>query len=113
MKNCIVITNVDSFAGYAIAFEFLSKWNHSSSSKPVTEFRLLCHERQGLHELEKLGGKIFEVENFDDKKEIRAIMRGVFYVVLIPEYSTERVQEGEAIIDAAEKEGVDYMTMLS
>lgn len=113
MKTSIVITNVDSFAGYAIAYEFVSKWNRNSSSKPATEFRLLCHERQGLQELEKLGGKIFERKNFDDKKEMRAIMKNTFYVILIPEYSSARLQEGETIIHAAKSEGVGYMTMLS
>ncbi|KAI8091905.1 hypothetical protein BDF21DRAFT_490581 [Thamnidium elegans] len=114
MKKYIVITNVDSLAGYAIAYEFVSKWNRSSSlSIPVTEFRLLCHKRQGLQDLEKLGGKVIEMKSFDDKKEMKAVMKDVYCVFLIPEYSSNRLKEGEAIIHAAKEEGVGYMTMLS
>ncbi|KAI9338426.1 hypothetical protein BD770DRAFT_373281 [Pilaira anomala] len=112
MLNTIVITNVDSLLGYAIAYKFVSDWNRQSTGA-VTEFRLLCHERQGLQELEKLGGKIIEMQKFDDEKEMSHIMKNVDYVIYVPEYSNDRIQEGELVIRTAKQEGVGYLTMLS
>lgn len=108
-----MITNVDSLLGYAIAYKFVSDWNRQLTGAVITEFRLLCHERQGLQELEKLGGKIIEMQKFDDEKEMSHIMKNVDYVIYVPEYSKDRIQEGELVIRTAKQEGVGYLTMLS
>lgn len=117
MKNAIVITNVDSLLGYAVAYRFLEDWNREEQSynqlRETTEFRLLCHERQGLEDLERLGGKIFEIENFADERVISHIMKGVYYLVFIPEFSDRRLSEGEAVLTGAKDENVDYVAMFS
>lgn len=95
----------------------MEDWNREETGydelKAKTEFRLLCHERQGLQDLERLGGKIFEIQNFDDERAMIHLMKGVVYVMFIPESSENRVQEGEAILKSAKKENVDYLAMFS
>jgi hypothetical protein len=117
MKNAIVITNVDSLLGYAVAYRFVEDWNREEQGynelREIIEFRLLCHERQGLEDLERLGGKIYEVENFADKLVMSHIMKGVYYVMYIPEFSERRLGEGEAVLKGAKDQNVDYVAMFS
>lgn len=112
MKNAIVITNVDSLLGYALAYRFLEGFNRSAL-KSKTEFRLLCHDCKGLEDLERLGAKIIEVQDFKDEKALSKVMKNVVYVMFIPEYSKTRVEDGEAVLKAAKKENVDYLAMFS
>ena len=116
--NAIIITNVDSLLGYAAAYRFLEEWNRVESShyaklRDVTDFRLLCHERQGLEELELLGGKIFEFKHYERNPHMQEIINGAGYVMLIPENSDQRIEEGKAIIQCAKEQGVEYLAMFS
>lgn len=117
MKNAIVITNVDSLLGYGLAYRFLEDWNREeagySEGRETTEFRLLCHDRQGLDDLEKLGGKIFESKSYEDESYIQRVMENVYYVMFVPENSKNRIAEGQAIIHGAKNQKVDYMAMFS
>ncbi|KAI8646801.1 hypothetical protein BD408DRAFT_380072 [Parasitella parasitica] len=118
MKNCILITNVDSLLGYALSYRFLEEWNreqddHYADLREKTEFRLLCRERQGLGELELLGAKIFEVDDYENQRKIKEHMDGVGYVMFLPENSNKRDKEGETVIKCAKEQGVDYVTMMS
>lgn len=117
MKNAIVITNVDSLLGYGLAYRFLEDWNREEAGytekRDTTEFRLLCHDRQGLEDLEKLGGRVFELKNFSDEKSIEHVMENVCYVMFVPENSDDRIKEGEAIIKGARNQKVDYIAMFS
>lgn len=117
MNNAIVITNVDSLLGYSLAYRFLEDWNREkpgySEKREATEFRLLCHERQGMEELEVLGGKIFELRDYADKDAMNHIMKNTSYVIFVPENSDRRIEEGESVIHCAKKQNVEYLTMLS
>ncbi|CEP13712.1 hypothetical protein [Parasitella parasitica] len=118
MKNCILITNVNSLLGYALSYRFLEEWNREQDEnyaelREKTEFRLLCRERQGLDELELLGAKIIEVQDYQNQGKIKEYMDGVGYVMFLPENSSQRLKEGETVIKCAKEQGVDYVTMLS
>lgn len=119
MKNCILITNVDSLLGYALSYRFLEEWNrerqHESDAilRDKTEFRLLCRERQGLEDLELLGAKIMEVADYTNKDKMKEFMNGVGYVMFLPENSNQTIKEGETVVECAKEQGVDYVTMLS
>ncbi|KAL9541685.1 hypothetical protein PS6_010188 [Mucor atramentarius] len=99
IKNCILITNVDSLLGYALSFRFLEEWNREreqegyANLRDKTEFRLLCRERQGLEELELLGAKVFEVADYTNKDKLKEFMDGVGYVMFLPENSSRTVKE--------------------
>ncbi|KAF1802499.1 hypothetical protein V8B55DRAFT_1378072 [Mucor lusitanicus] len=120
MKNCILITNVDSLLGYALSYRFLEEWNRErqhettyAALRDKTEFRLLCRERQGLEDLELLGAKIIEVADYTNKDKMKEFMDSVGYVMFLPENSSQTVKEGETVIECAKEQGVDYVTMLS
>lgn len=118
MKNCILITNVDSLLGYALSLRFLEEWNQGlgencSSLKEKTEFRLLCRERQGMEDLEMLGARIIEVADYENQEEIKGFMNGVGYVMFLSENSNRKIKQGETVIQCAKDQGVEYVTMFS
>lgn len=118
MKNCILITNVDSLLGYALSFRFLEEWNREieenySSLREKTEFRLLCRERQGMEDLEMLGAKIIEVADYENQEKMKEYMNGVGYAMFLPESSNRKIKQGETVIQCAKEQGVEYVTMFS
>jgi hypothetical protein len=118
MKNVILITNVDSLLGYALAYRFLEEWNRDEEGyvelRDKTEFRLSCRQNVGLEDLAKLGGVIIPVDDYKDKDFINnVLMKGVGYVMYIPENSENRVQEGEMVIQCASEQDVHYLAMFS
>lgn len=103
----ILITNVDSYFGYNLAFQFLQL------KRQDTEFVLLCHERQLTSKLTELGGKVHELSTYKDKERLAEVCRGVSYVILVPENSLQSYEEGCCIIQCAKQHNVNYMAMLS
>ncbi|KAG2198423.1 hypothetical protein INT47_009000 [Mucor saturninus] len=112
MKQAIVITNVDSLLGYALAYRFLEDWNRSND-KDKTEFRLACCKNEGLHDLERLGGQIYEMGDYGDEDAMHHLMKNVIYVLFVPTNTQNRMKEGEAVLKSAHKEKVDYLAMFS
>ncbi|OBZ81815.1 hypothetical protein A0J61_10136 [Choanephora cucurbitarum] len=113
MRDTIVITNVDSLLGYAIAYHFLKLWNRSQSNARLTEFRLVCKDKQGLEDLVRLGGKVIQVQRYDDIDAIREIMQGVYYVMFIPDSDKHSAETGKVVIQAAKQQNVEYLAMFS
>jgi hypothetical protein len=118
MKNAILITNVDSLLGYALAYRFLEDWNRKeedySKLRDKTEFRLSCRQNVGLEDLVRLGGLVMQVDDYQDKDFVNnVLMKGVGYVIYIPENSENRVKEGEVVIQSAKEQGVEYLVMFS
>lgn len=114
MKNAIVITNVDSLLGYALAYRFLEEWNRSdASTKSKTEFRLACSKNEGLKDLERLGGRIYEMGDYGNEEAMHHLMKNVTFVLFVPINSEKRTKEGEAVLKSAHKEKVDYLAMFS
>lgn len=118
MKNVILITNIDSLLGYSLAYRFLEEWNREKEDygelSDKTEFRLSCRQNVGLEDLLKLGGQIIEVKDYQDKDFLNNILlKGVGYVMYIPENSENRVKEGEMLIQCAREQRVDYLAMFS
>ncbi|KAI7899107.1 uncharacterized protein BX663DRAFT_460735, partial [Cokeromyces recurvatus] len=114
MKDVIVITKVDTLLGYALAYRFLEEWNRKKlTSHIATEFRLLCQNREGLEELEILGGKIIEIKDEKDENELRPILRQVAFLMYLPSDHEERLKIGEMVFRCAKEEGVQYVSMFS
>ncbi|KAI9490974.1 hypothetical protein BDB00DRAFT_930822 [Zychaea mexicana] len=103
------ITNVDSLVGYAQAFFFLK---HLDKEKHNIKLRLFCRSREELQELEKMGGESIET-NYMDHHEIEKGLKDVSYLMFIPEYSSDRFQQGYNVLNAAKKQQVDYVAMFS
>ncbi len=104
---------------YQVMVSIIASWKNEIErnlvilkEKKLPEFRLLCHERQGLEELELLGGKVFELRNYTDQEAINHIMRDVCNVIFVPENSDRRIEEGESVINSAKNQNVDYYAFL-
>ncbi|KAG1443136.1 hypothetical protein G6F55_012757 [Rhizopus delemar] len=102
-----IITNGDSLLGYAVAFKFLT-----TSKSESRKYRIFCREKQTLKELELLGAEVIETDYKDEALMCR-MLRGVSYIMLVPEYSSNRIKEAQLIMECAKKEKVDYMTLFS
>lgn len=76
-KSVVVITNVDSLLGFSLAYRFLKRWKEKSA----TEFRLLCRHKEGLQELQNLGGRVIEIHDYGDKDTIMNVLKSATYVM--------------------------------
>ncbi|KAI9030935.1 hypothetical protein CLU79DRAFT_362573 [Phycomyces nitens] len=102
-------SNTDSHLGYALGYYFLEKRNQSSNKHNI---RLLCHKKDGLEELERMGGEVIEVD-YTNEMELRLAMIGTRYLMLNPEFSDNRLVGSTALLNVAKDEGVEYVTMSS
>ncbi|KAI8369551.1 uncharacterized protein BYT42DRAFT_502920 [Radiomyces spectabilis] len=105
-----LITSVDTLIGYSLAYVFLSKQQHGLGKR--NELRLLCRNKEGLEPLEKMGGKIIQV-NWQDKKQMQDAFSGVNYVVFVPSNTNQCHNDGENVVKISKEQGVKYMTMMS
>jgi hypothetical protein len=105
-KDIITIVNVDTLLGYAIAFRFLE------SKRKHTTIRLVCHETDGLEELENLGGEIFKAD-YNNGKKIKEVLNGTQLLLIIPDYSKSRLRHGNFVLCNAKASGVDYVVLFS
>ncbi|KAG2222977.1 hypothetical protein INT45_012276 [Circinella minor] len=103
-----VITNVDSLVGYAVACRLLEGREELQNA----QVRCLCRRREKLEDIERLGGEIMEVD-YQDQNKLRHAMKQARCVFLIPEHSSQRVQEAQNVIKAAKQENVEHMAMKS
>ena len=107
-KQLCVITNADSLVGYALACRILEGREELHN----VQVRCLCRTREKLEDIERLGGEIMEVD-YQDENKLRHAMKQVRCVFLIPEHSSQRVQEAQNVIKAAKQENVEHMAMKS
>ncbi|KAF7731250.1 hypothetical protein EC973_000666 [Apophysomyces ossiformis] len=110
IQRC-VITNVDSYFGFNLAYCFLEGRRQERQTES-SEIRLLCHDRRHVEPLERLGGKIIQLD-YRREDQVREALRDVQYVLFVPENSDERMKEGENIIRIAKEQKVEYMAMFS
>ncbi|KAI8146435.1 hypothetical protein BJV82DRAFT_598518 [Fennellomyces sp. T-0311] len=59
-----------------------------------------------------MGGEIMQV-NYQDEQKIRECVKQAQCVFLIPEHSSQRIQEAENVIKAAKQENVEHMALKS
>ncbi|KAI9269034.1 hypothetical protein BDA99DRAFT_503307 [Phascolomyces articulosus] len=107
-NQVICITNVDGLIGYALACRLLEGRQELQN----IHVRCLCRSTEGLEELQRLGGEIMQV-NYQDENKLRQAVKQARCVFLIPEHSSQRVQEAENVIKAAKQESVEHMAMKS
>lgn len=106
-KMIFCIVNVDSWPGYAMACRFLQ-----GQVELRAHFRLLCHRREGLDELERMGGEVREV-NYEDENDVRQAVQGARVVMLVPLTSQRCQEQGELVMRASQEENVEHVSMLS
>ena len=104
------ITGVDEMLGYAIAYHFLKPFQEENvKGKRV---KLLCQSRRHLEDLEHMGGELVETD-YHDKDQLEKELRGVEYLVFVPQMAQNTVFLGMNVLHAAEDSGVNYVAMLS
>lgn len=115
-KNVCVITNGDSFMGYALCYRFLQAMQNKDQDWQFANYkmRVLCRHRSGygLSKLEEMGAEICEV-NYEDENKLREIFKDVKYMTFVPEHSSNRVKEAKNLLHAACHQGVEHVGMLS
>ncbi|KAI8147960.1 hypothetical protein BJV82DRAFT_594075 [Fennellomyces sp. T-0311] len=104
--NIFAITNVDSLRGYAHAYYFLKNLEKN------VKLRMFCRNRQGLEQLEQMGGELIET-NYLSNHEIENALQDVNYLMFLPEHSRERFQQGFTVLTAAREKQVGYVAMFS
>ncbi|KAL0088466.1 hypothetical protein J3Q64DRAFT_1875414 [Phycomyces blakesleeanus] len=102
-------SNTDSLLGYAFAFYFLEKRNNGTSKHNI---RLLCRNKDGLEELERLGGEVIEVD-YRNECDIQTAIAGTRFLMFNPEFSGKRIWEAKTLLNASKCEGVEYVTITS
>ena len=107
-KQLLCITNVDSLVGYAIACRLLEGREELQN----IQIRCLCRNKEKLDDIERLGGELMQV-NYQDQNQLRHAMKQARCVFLLPEHSSQRLQEAENVIKAAKQENVEHMAMKS
>jgi uncharacterized protein YbjT (DUF2867 family) len=114
-KHTCVITNVDSFLGYALCYRILQAIQNKEDTKFTGHrIRALCRNRSGfgLSKLEEMGAEIREV-NYDDENQLREALKDVRYMTFVPEHSDNRVKEAQNLLRAACHQNVEHVGMLS
>jgi hypothetical protein len=105
----IVITNGESYYGYAIAHYFLRECQKHGKSHKI---RVLVRDARNVQKLKEMGADLQET-NYEDKEQLKQFLHGAYSVILVPENSENRVPLGENVIMAANEGKVHCMLMWS
>lgn len=114
-QKTIVITNVDSFVGYALAHRFLrgqQQENDQQRGGQKCKFRLLCREKRHVEQLEQMGGEIWQLD-YSEERKVKEALQNACLVMLVPEHTSNARKEAENVLRAARENQVEYVAMFS
>lgn len=114
-RNVCIITNGDSFLGFAIAYRMLQAQKKREDNFAVEhKLRVLCRSRHGygFNLLEEMGADVMEVD-YKDEEKLRQALKDVRTVALIPEKSHDSLKEAEHMIKVSHHHKVEFFCMHS
>lgn len=106
------ITGVDELMGYAIAYHFLKSFQSKKDMKGKIRIKLFCQSRKHLEHLESMGGELVETD-YHDQDQLERELRGVQYLVFVPQMAENAVFLGMNVLHAAVDCRVNYVAMVS
>ncbi|KAG0737505.1 hypothetical protein G6F57_002190 [Rhizopus arrhizus] len=114
-RNVCIITNGDSFLGFAMAYRMLQAQKKGEDNFAVEhKLRVLCRNRHGygFNLLEKMGADVMEVD-YKDEEKLRQALKDARTVALIPEKSHDSLKEAEHMIKVSHYHKVEFFCMHS
>ncbi|KAG1056045.1 hypothetical protein G6F43_002023 [Rhizopus delemar] len=113
-RTC-VITNGDSYLGFAIAYRMLQgKMKGERYYSTGGRICVFCRNCSGydLSILQEMGAIVIEV-NYEDEEMLCKALKNAYVVSIIPEHSHNTLKEAECMIKACKRQNVEFLCMHS